>query len=76
MNIIYSLHALERMRQRGISKKLVDLCLQDPDRSEELEEVCRCVKKIDDKMVIVISKRENDKLKANSSNGVLVFKAT
>ncbi len=62
MNIIYSFHAIERMRQRGVSKKLVSLCLQDPDKSEEFEDVCRCVKKIDDKVVIVIYKRENNKL--------------
>ncbi len=61
MRIIYSLHALERMRQRGIDKKLVTLCIQDPDRSEKIEEVYRCIKKIDNKVIITIYKQENDK---------------
>ena len=46
MKIIYSLHALERMRQRGISKELIVLCIQDLDKSEELEGVCRCIKRL------------------------------
>ncbi|MCD6428441.1 MAG: DUF4258 domain-containing protein [Desulfurococcales archaeon] len=45
MRIIYGLHALERMRQRGISKELVILCIQNPDKSEELKGVYRCIKK-------------------------------
>lgn len=61
MRIIYSLHAVERMRQRGISRELVALCIQDPGKSEELEGVYRCVKKINDKVIIVIYRRENDK---------------
>ncbi len=62
MKIAYSLHALERMRQRRISKELVALCIQEPDKSEELEEAYRCVKKINDKVIIVIYKQEKDKL--------------
>lgn len=61
MKIVYSLHALERMRQRGIGKELIVLCIRNPDKSEELEGVYRCVKKIDDKVIIVIYRRENDK---------------
>ncbi len=61
MRIVFSLHALERMRQRGIGKELVVLCIQNPDRSEELEGVCRCVKKINNKVIIVIYRRENGK---------------
>jgi len=61
VRIIYSLHALERMRQRGIDKKLVTLCIQDSDKSEEIEGVYRCIKKIDNKVIITIYKQENDK---------------
>jgi len=61
VKIIYSLHALERMRQRGISKELIVLCIQNPDKSEELEEVYRCIKKIDNKVIVVVYRRENDK---------------
>ena len=59
MNIIYTFHALERMRQRGISKELVELCLKNPDKREELEGVYRCVKKINNKVVVVIYRQES-----------------
>ena len=63
MKIVYSLHALERIRQRGIDKKLIDLCIQKPDKSEELEEAYRSIKKIDNKVVVVvIYMREDDKV--------------
>jgi len=61
VKIVYSLHSLERLRQRGIGKELVVLCIQNPDKSEALEGVYRCVKKINDKVIIVIYKRENDR---------------
>ena len=61
MRIIYSLQALERIRQRGISKELVILCIQNPDKSEELKGVYRCIKRINNKVIIVIYKRENDR---------------
>ena len=62
MKIVYSLHALERIRQRGIDKKLIVLCIQKPDKSEELEEAYRSIKKIDNKVVVVIYRREDDKV--------------
>ncbi|HHC19454.1 MAG: DUF4258 domain-containing protein [Thermoprotei archaeon] len=60
MNIIYTFHALERMRQRGISKELVELRLQSPDKREELEGVYRCVKKINNKVVVVVYRQETE----------------
>jgi len=62
VKIVYSLHALERIRQRGIDKKLIVLCIQKPDKSEELEEAYRSIKKIDNKVVVVIYRRENNKV--------------
>ena len=62
MKIVYSLHALERIRQRGIDKKLIVLCIQKPDKSEELEEAYRSIKKIDNKVVVVIYRREDNKV--------------
>jgi len=61
VRIVYSLHALERMRQREISKELIVQCIQNPDKSEELKEVYRCIKRINNKVIIVVYKRENDK---------------
>lgn len=54
MKIRYTIHAVERMKQRGISRKLVEECLQIPDKDEELEQARRCIKKIDDELLVVI----------------------
>ena len=62
MKIVYSLHALERIRQRGINKKLIVLCIQKPDRSEELEGAYRSIKKIDNKVIVVIYRKKDDKV--------------
>ncbi len=40
----------------------MEKCLQRPDRDEELGEARRCIKKIDDKILVVIYKRENEKI--------------
>ncbi len=60
MNIIYTMHALERLRQRRIDKNLVLECLSEPDKDEELENVHRCIKKINDKLIVVIYRKENN----------------
>ncbi len=60
MNIIYTMHALERIRQRGIDKNLVLKCLSEPDKDEELENVRRCIKKINDKLIVVIYRKEDN----------------
>ena len=57
MNIHYTLHALERMRQRGIERSLVEKCLKNPDKEEGLgDDVYKCVKRINRKVIIVIYK--------------------
>ena len=60
MNIIYTMHALERIRQRGINKNLVLKCLNEPDKDEELKDIHRCVKKLNDKLIVVIYRVENN----------------
>lgn len=62
MKIHYTLHALERMRQRGIEKSLVEQCLDKPDKDEEVEGIHRCVKKINEKVLVVIYKCTGDTL--------------
>lgn len=60
MIIRYTLHALERMRQRGIDRGLVYQCLSNPDREEEIDDSRRCVKKLNGKSLVVIYKRVDD----------------
>ena len=45
MKIRYTLHALERIKQRGIYKELVEECLENPDRTQLKEDTNRCIKK-------------------------------
>ncbi len=62
MKIVYTLHALERIRQRGIDRELIILCIQNPDKSERLENIYRCVKKVNDKVIVVFYDKKDDKI--------------
>ncbi|MCE4613890.1 MAG: DUF4258 domain-containing protein [Desulfurococcales archaeon] len=55
----YTLHAIERMRQRGISREEVKACLDSPDKIIEDKE-SKCVKKLNDKALIVVYRIEAD----------------
>jgi len=55
----YTFHAMERMRQRDISREEVEACLDDLDRIIEDEEY-KCVKKLNDKALIVVYRMEAD----------------
>ncbi len=59
MKIRYTLHALERMKQRCINKELVEYCLEKPDKTLLKEDTYRCIKKIDERVLVVIY-RKND----------------
>ena len=50
------------MRQRGIPKEFVEGCIHNPDRDEEVEYAHRCIKKLNDKVLIVIYRKANDSI--------------
>ena len=60
MSIVFTLHALERLRQRGINKELVHLCIQNPDKEERNGEIHKCIKRVDNMVIIAIYRKEND----------------
>jgi len=62
VKIHYTLHALERIRQRGIEKSLIEQCLNNPDKDEEIEEMHRCLKRIGNKVLVVIYRNVDDTL--------------
>ncbi len=57
--IRYTLHALERMAQRGISKEEVEGCIKSPDQAIR-GEVVRAIKDIGDKALVVVYRLEGD----------------
>jgi len=62
MSIRFTLHAIQRMKERRISKDIVEQCLDNPDKLIQGEEM-RAVKKINEKVLVVIYKVEKaDKL--------------
>jgi len=54
MKIRYILHALERMKQRGIDKEVIKECFKHPDKDEKLNDIYRCVKRINSKVLVII----------------------
>ena len=60
MNIIYTLHVLERIRQRGIDKELVRLYIQNPYREEENRGIHKCIKRINNMVIIATYRKENN----------------
>lgn len=59
MKIRYTLHAVERMRQRGITREEVEACLTNPDKVIEGKGF-KFVKKLNDKALIVVYRMESD----------------
>jgi hypothetical protein len=50
------------MRQRSIERSLVEQCLGNPDKDEEVEGVRRCVKRVGNRVLVVIYRSVNDTL--------------
>ncbi len=57
MTLRFTLHAVQRMIERGISRDMVERCLDNPDKRIQNEEL-RAVKKINEKVLVVIYRVE------------------
>jgi hypothetical protein len=62
LKIVYTLHAIERLHQRGIMKAQVEACIREPDKVEELEGAYRCVKRMNDQALVVIFKKVGNEI--------------
>ncbi len=62
MKIVYTLHALERLRQRGITREQVEQCIREPDKIEKLEGLHRCIKRLNNKVLVAIYKESRDRI--------------
>jgi hypothetical protein len=71
LKIIYTLHALERLRQRGITREQVEECLQEPDKLEEMEDLYRCIKRLNNRVLVAIYKEFRDRIMV-----ITVFKSS
>ena len=61
MKIRYTLHAIKRLRQRGISREKVEACLNHPDKTIRDKE-SKFVKKLNDKALTVVYRMETDSI--------------
>jgi len=57
--IIFTIHALERIKSRRISKDDVISCIENPDRTLKLNGILRTVKREDNKVLVVICRKSN-----------------
>ncbi len=62
MRIRYTLHALERIKQRGIEREAVEECLRNPDKVISLNNVFQCVKKVEKDKVLIVVYRKLDEM--------------
>ncbi len=60
--IIFTLHAIERMKQRRISIEEIRNCLKFPDKMIIEHGICKCIRKVDNKVIIVVFRKEDNKI--------------
>ncbi|MEM2925993.1 MAG: DUF4258 domain-containing protein [Candidatus Bathyarchaeia archaeon] len=48
MTILFTLHALERIKHRKIGREEIIACIINPDKIKRSEEITRAIKKIND----------------------------
>jgi len=58
--IVFTIHVLERMRSRRISRNEIISCIESPDRTLKLNGIFRAVKKEDDKVLVAMYRKSNN----------------
>jgi len=51
--IIYTVHALKRMRERGITKEEVTTCLRSPDKELTMNSEKKAIKRLNNKAIVI-----------------------
>ncbi|MDW8034519.1 MAG: DUF4258 domain-containing protein [Nitrososphaerota archaeon] len=62
MKITYTVHALERIRQRKISFEDISRCIESPDRVIVEHDMSKNIMKINNNVLIVVFRREDDNI--------------
>jgi hypothetical protein len=60
LKIIYTIHALKRLRERKFSKNTIKECIENPLKIISEDNIKRVIKKLNDKLLIVVYKIENE----------------
>ena len=60
--IIYTIHALKRMQERGINKEKVIICLRSPDKELVMNSEKKAIKRINNKALVVIYREIQDSI--------------
>jgi len=69
--IVYTLHALERLKQRKISLEAVRSCLIDPDRVVQEDNTKRAVKRVSDRALVVVYREEGQEDHRNNGLSIV-----
>jgi len=59
LKIIYTIHALKRLRERKFSKNIIKECIENPLKIISEDNIKRVIKKLNDKLLIVVYRIEN-----------------
>lgn len=51
---------MERLRQRNISKEQIEQCIQKPDKIENIENNYKCIKRLDNQVLIAVYRKSNE----------------
>jgi len=59
LKIVFTLHALERIKTRCINRSEIVLCITNPDKVDRLDGITRAIKKRDGEVLLVFYRLEN-----------------
>jgi len=62
LTILFTLHALERIKHRKISRDEVIACIINPDKTERFREITKAIKKINDQVLVVYYRHEDENI--------------
>ncbi|RLE71437.1 MAG: hypothetical protein DRJ37_04975 [Thermoprotei archaeon] len=58
MKIIYTIHALKRIKERNINRSDVEACVQRPDKLIYENKIRKAIRKIGNKALVVVYREE------------------
>ncbi|MEM3716457.1 MAG: DUF4258 domain-containing protein [Candidatus Bathyarchaeia archaeon] len=62
MTIIFTLHALERIKHRKINRDEVVACIINPDKIERAGEIMKAIRKINGQVLVAYYRHEDENI--------------